>query len=238
MEYLRIKNWEKHQHYTKRKPPWIKLYFSILMEPKFLELSDASKLHTIASMLLASQHDNKIPFKKSWIARAIGASNRINWDEVLSSGMIECYQDASTPLASCQQSAMLETETETYTYTPISPQGDLAGGASRSVPEAVAEAIEMIPCKGNGIGWFSVTQAMVVEFQRNYPALDVEQELRGMRAWSVANPSHQKTARGMMRFVNSWLSRAQDKAGKPKQGVIAMALPRTLEEIYGTDEET
>jgi hypothetical protein len=58
-------------------------------------MSDQCRYHVIAIMLLASQHDNKIPFNKSWISRVIQANSRLNWDEILNCGIIECYQDAS-----------------------------------------------------------------------------------------------------------------------------------------------
>lgn len=54
----------------------------------------------------------------------------------------------------------------------------------------------------------------VEEWQVLYPAIDVLQELRKMKGWCDANPKNRKTKSGVKRFVNSWLSRAQDKAPK------------------------
>ncbi|MFH1236241.1 MAG: hypothetical protein V1685_04885 [Parcubacteria group bacterium] len=100
-EFLRIKNWEKYQHYSYRRPPWIKLYWSFLCSPTVYPLSDVCKYHVLAIMSLASQYDNKIPFNRRWISAAIHANSRIKWDEILESGLIECYQDASNVLATC-----------------------------------------------------------------------------------------------------------------------------------------
>jgi hypothetical protein len=47
-----------------------------------------------------------------------------------------------------------------------------------------------------------------------YPAVNVEQELRGMIGWLDANPKKRKTRKGIKRFINSWLSRAQDSGGR------------------------
>lgn len=58
---------------------------------------------------------------------------------------------------------------------------------------------------------FRVTQAMVDEFDRLYPAVDIPQTLREMRAWSMANPKKRKTKTGAMRFINSWLASEQNK---------------------------
>ena len=46
-----------------------------------------------------------------------------------------------------------------------------------------------------------------------YPIVDVEQELNAMAGWLHANPTRRKTMRGIKRFINSWLSKAQDKGG-------------------------
>ena len=48
----------------------------------------------------------------------------------------------------------------------------------------------------------------VAEYASLYPAVDVEQELRNIRGWCLANTSRRKTQRGVRRFINGWLSRA------------------------------
>ena len=111
MEYLTVPNFEKYQHYKERRPPWIKLYWSYLCSPNVYPLSDVCKFHVVAIMSLASQYDNRIPFNKGWIAHAIHANSRINWDAILTSGLIVCVQDASAPLAGCAQVPIVETET-------------------------------------------------------------------------------------------------------------------------------
>lgn len=45
-----------------------------------------------------------------------------------------------------------------------------------------------------------------------YPAVDIEQQLRNMAGWLDANPKNRKTKAGVCRFINSWLSREQNKA--------------------------
>lgn len=64
---------------------------------------------------------------------------------------------------------------------------------------------------------FDVTESMVKEFKEAYPAVDVEQQLRNMRQWSIANPSNRKTRNGAMRFINNWLMKDQNRGGSRKQ---------------------
>ena len=50
-----------------------------------------------------------------------------------------------------------------------------------------------------------------------FPACDINQELRKMREWLLANPTKKKS--NYRKFINNWLSSEQDKGGsqKPKQ---------------------
>lgn len=60
-------------------------------------------------------------------------------------------------------------------------------------------------------GVWTLTESAVAEFRRTFrnpPWLELE--LDKARLWLVANPAKRKTARGMMRFLASWLSRAQE----------------------------
>ena len=55
--------------------------------------------------------------------------------------------------------------------------------------------------------------ADIIQWQKTYPAVDVFGELAKMESWLDANPTKRKTEKGIKRFVNSWLSRAQDRGG-------------------------
>ena len=55
-----------------------------------------------------------------------------------------------------------------------------------------------------------VSQAQIDDYAATYPGVDVPQQLREMRRWLIDNPAKRKTAKGMGRFINSWLSKEQD----------------------------
>lgn len=74
-----------------------------------------------------------------------------------------------------------------------------------------AEIISVISLPLNDGSEFPVCQDMISEFSCLYPAVDVMQELRNMRGWLLNNPKNRKTRSGIRRFINSWLSREQDK---------------------------
>lgn len=63
---------------------------------------------------------------------------------------------------------------------------------------------------------FNPEEADIIAWQKTYPAIDVHQELMAMESWLDANPTRRKTKKGIKRFINAWLARAQDKGGSPQ----------------------
>lgn len=62
---------------------------------------------------------------------------------------------------------------------------------------------------------WEVTQADIDEWSSLYPAVDIIQCLRNMKGWIGANPNKRKTARGIRKFVTTWLQKEQDRGGTP-----------------------
>ena len=58
---------------------------------------------------------------------------------------------------------------------------------------------------------YPVYQEDIDQYIALYPSVDIEQQLRNMKAWSLSNPAKRKTIKGIKRFINSWLAREQDK---------------------------
>lgn len=60
---------------------------------------------------------------------------------------------------------------------------------------------------------YPIVQSNVNEWAELYPAVDIIQELRNMKGWLITNQRKRKTKGGILRFVNSWLAKKQDKGG-------------------------
>lgn len=58
---------------------------------------------------------------------------------------------------------------------------------------------------------YPISESKIKEWTSLYPAVNVLQELRKMKGWLDANPTKRKTGKGILRFINSWLSREQDQ---------------------------
>ena len=61
MKGLRIKNWEKFQHFKDRRPPWIKLYRDIMDDVEWHDLKGNHAKALIALWLIASENDGNLP---------------------------------------------------------------------------------------------------------------------------------------------------------------------------------
>lgn len=71
-------------------------------------------------------------------------------------------------------------------------------------------AVERLPLIGDKE--YPVPASQADEWTRLFPAVDVPQELRSMRAWLLANPKNRKTRSGVARFVSNWLTKSQNSA--------------------------
>jgi len=110
VRYFMIPKLDDYQHYKHRNPPWIKLHRSVMSDWKHAGLPDGIKWHLAAIWLLASAHDNKLPFDDEIITNMIHANTKTNLNLLLSEGFIcmldDCKHDASTALSDCKQSAL------------------------------------------------------------------------------------------------------------------------------------
>ena len=65
--------------------------------------------------------------------------------------------------------------------------------------------------------YYPITQKQVDKWTELYPNVDIMQQLRKMCGWLDANPRNRKTKGGILKFVNGWLAREQDKPRKVQQ---------------------
>jgi hypothetical protein len=103
------------------------------------------------------------------------------------------------------QTNPLQNQTSPFQTNSISAESEQSSAAAPGIP------------LNDGSEFFAKKED-VEEWQQTYPAVDVAQELREMRAWCQANPKLRKTKNGVRRFIVAWLARQQDK-GHPGMAV-------------------
>lgn len=113
MEYFRVVNFEKYQHYKKRSPPWIKLHRRVLQNYKIGKLPDATKAHIFSIWVLASEHNNVLPWDDEWILRKINANSKVDLELLESVKLIEKIRKTRKRSASKTLAPKTETEGET-----------------------------------------------------------------------------------------------------------------------------
>lgn len=82
-----------------------------------------------------------------------------------------------------------------------------ASSENRSQPEAVVFQLPLISGEEYG-----VPQTLFDRYVKAYPAISVMGELNKMLVWLDSNSQHRKTRNGIKRFMNAWLSKAQNSA--------------------------
>jgi hypothetical protein len=71
-------------------------------------------------------------------------------------------------------------------------------------------AVLTFPCNGPVKAW-RLTASKVAEYQESFPGMDILAEARKALQWIRDNPEKRKTAKGLPRFLGSWLTRANDR---------------------------
>lgn len=88
-DMLKVRNWEKFQHYKDRDPPWIKLHFTLLSSEDWVSLDDASRVLAIACMLVASRNKGSVPNNPAYMKRVAYLNALPDFRPLISCGFFE-----------------------------------------------------------------------------------------------------------------------------------------------------
>jgi hypothetical protein len=110
-------------------------------------------------------------------------------------------------------------------------------------PPQPTEEKEFIRFPLNDKSEYPVTVTAIAEMKSLFPAVDIEQEFRGMRAWCLANPTKLKTRTGIKKFYTTWLSDKQNKSARvvvapikpepePATPIVPKVIPKTDEKLH------
>jgi len=107
VKYLAVKGFDSFQHYKNRNPPWIKFYFGVLEDYSLLQLAEVTQRHLFTLWLVASRYDGFLPDDRKYLATAIKARGRVDWDALIAAGFLEIIDETERAkrLAGCLQDA-------------------------------------------------------------------------------------------------------------------------------------
>lgn len=131
---MRVKDWQKFQHFKNRRPPWIKLYRDILDDPDWHDLDPFDSKVLVMLWLLASEYDGALP-----CMRKVAFRLRLPEDQILSAISRLSHwitQDDITAISGGYQDDTPEGETEGET------EGEKSPAQSKIAPCPYDEIIE------------------------------------------------------------------------------------------------
>lgn len=152
---MRIKGWDKFQHFKDRRPPWIKLYRGLLDDKEWHKLDDSAAKLLVMLWLLGSEEDGNLPdadeiaFRVRLPLASVEQSLKClsHWVDQLDINVIsERYQFvpvAVSPNSVAEVSVYQETETELEkereTEKDKKPRKRVSSSEEVSKPEDVTE---------------------------------------------------------------------------------------------------
>lgn len=78
-----------------------------------------------------------------------------------------------------------------------------------------------------------VAVTYVTSINKSQPVAEAAEQFNEMRAWCISNRTKRKTRRGITKFVNSWLSREQDKGNRRYGGQGQSPMEQWADNVRG-----
>ncbi len=176
----------------------------ILEHMGFIEILDNGAIYMTDIQNFIGQSSNEADRKRKYRSAINAEKSRLLMDNRetfvgTGSGQVSGQMSDNRPPEYRDKSIEIRDKNNINTFAQSS-------GGQTSEPEADVEALIL----NDGSEW-RPTEALFAEYVRLYPNVNVKQQFNVMRSWCLSNPNKRKTKRGITRFVNSWLTREQDK---------------------------
>jgi hypothetical protein len=151
---MKVRNWEKFQHFKDRKPPWIKLYREILDDMQWHELSGDDAKVLVMIWLIASEDFGNLPDKKTLAFRLRITVKQLEasvskLDHWLVSERYQSDITMSQINSVAEVSDHQETETETETETDIGFASFWSAYPNKKAKPAAAKAFKSAKINGH-----------------------------------------------------------------------------------------
>lgn len=110
----------------------------------------------------------------------------------------------------------------------IRSKEDINTTCSEQTSFASEQATELPPLILKDGSRFHISQNHFNEFVNAYPGVDVRDQILKMSQWLKTNPTKRKTKNGIMRFINSWIARAEREDTHQSQSSVKIAVPEYI----------
>lgn len=204
----RIKDWEQYQARTDaRNTSWVKWHVTMLLDKAYMELPVEIRWQWSHILNMSRDHDGLIHLSDDEIGFRLGVQN---WSpEPFIPGLLEPVQESSNP---DQCSDMVQFES----YRPLRRRKIREDKIREDREPENGESEVQFPLRADQTpATWSPEPEFLAQLRLAYPDIHVKDELHRMLVWLQANPSRRKTAKGMPRFINGWLSKESVYGQKP-----------------------
>ena len=135
-EWIEIVDWNRFQHYTDRRPVWIKVYTELLDDEDFLSLPESTRSLLFHLWLLYATTRAQVPHNTRTLSRRLRHKVMTRQlERLIDAGYIRI--SASKPLAMRYQDASLDVDVEKKRKdSPKSPQSQKSQGQAKRRAEA------------------------------------------------------------------------------------------------------
>lgn len=155
------------------------------------------------------------PFPNGFETRFETSNSNSNSNSISNSTQTLMPEAVASSIADGQQAAQRQKQQAGGSEVGLSPEGQvnpghqgrdgLPGEQFSLVAPAVDPVVVEIPLKGLGKS-YPLLESKVAQYEEVYPLIDVRASLLRCRQWNIDNPFERKTAVGVLRHVNAWLS--------------------------------
>ena len=214
----RIKNWNKFQHFSNRKPIWIKLYRDLLENPEWFDLDGDTAKILIGLWLIASENEGFLPDIKT-------LSFRLRTTQAKAEQALTKLENFLEPVENSDDVNMMSTNGEPNINTTSTRHQDDAtekrreekeerrerereeAGKPSVMPSSDSYQPEIIfVTRGRPKSW-TLTNAFLTKAKGIYPNIDLITQIRIAKVWTEEEDHHRKTAKGMETFLLNWFGR-------------------------------
>ena len=214
----RIKNWNKFQHFSNRKPIWIKLYRDLLENPEWFDLDGDTAKILIGLWLIASENEGFLPDIKT-------LSFRLRTTQAKAEQALTKLENFLEPVENSDDVNMMSTNGESDINTTSTRHQDdatekrreekeerrerereEAGKPSVMPPRDSYQPEIIFVCRGRPKSW-KLTNAFLTKAKGIYPNIDLITEIKVAKVWTESEDHHRKTSKGMESFLLNWFGR-------------------------------
>jgi hypothetical protein len=127
--YISLTNWDRFQHYSTRRPPWVKFYVELVRpDNRINQLPVPTRYLFDRLLLLAAEYENAIPNDHELIASVLRMENEDvakGCEQLRKGRWIQVTKTRRRASKRASRNSSPETEAETYKPTPPKPPQEL-----------------------------------------------------------------------------------------------------------------